>query len=37
MNKEVEKVINKKNKEHPVKDWWRKNDYKVLRVIFFPL
>ena len=37
MNTEVIKAMNKKEKKHPVKEWWRKNAFKVYRVIFFPL
>ena len=37
MNTEVIKAMNKKEKKHPVKEWWRKNTFKVYRVIFFPL
>ena len=37
MNAEIIKAMNRKNKKHPVRDWWKKNDYKILRVIFFPI
>lgn len=37
MNAEVIKAMNRKNKKHPVKDWWKKNGYKVLRVVLFPV
>lgn len=44
MNNEIEKGIvkqkrEKEKKEHPnsIKKWWRKNDYKVNRIIFFPI
>lgn len=37
MNKEVEKAMRRGKRVNPVKEWWSKNDYKVLRVIFFPL
>lgn len=38
MNKEVMKAINKKEtKIGEVKKWWRKNGYKVMRVILFPI
>ena len=31
-------IKKQKAKRHsPIKQWWRKNDYKVFRVIFFPL
>lgn len=37
MNKEVIKAINKKETIFTkIHKWWRKNDYKVYRVIFFP-
>lgn len=38
MNKEVIKAINKKETIFTkIHKWWRKNDYKIYRVIFFPL
>ena len=38
MNDEVIKAINKKSREDTAfKKWWRKNDYKVWRVVLFPL
>jgi len=40
MNKETIKAMNKKPTPHYIsaaKAWWRKNDYKVLRVILFPI
>ena len=41
MNKEIEKAIKAKQKEHPFRDrfrkWWSKNGYKVMRVILFPV
>lgn len=37
MNKEITKAMNRKEKKHPIKDWWKKNRYKVLRVILFPV
>ena len=38
MNKEIVKAMNKKEtKIDKVRKWWRKNDYKVLRVILFPI
>ena len=37
MNAEVIKAMNRKNVKHPIRDWWKKNDYKILRVIFFPI
>lgn len=38
MNNEVIKAMNKKSrKDSNLKKWWRKNDYKVWRVVLFPL
>ena len=40
MNKEVIKAMNKKEPSEKVKafkKWWKKNGYKVLRIIFFPI
>lgn len=40
MNKEVIKAMNKKEPSERVKalkKWWKKNGYKVLRVVLFPL
>lgn len=37
MNNEVIKAMNKKEKAHPIRDWWHKNGYKVLRVVLFPV
>ena len=38
MNKEIIKAINEKEKKTSAfKIWWGKNDYKVYRIIFFPL
>ncbi len=38
MNKEVIKAINKKETIFTkICKWWEKNDYKVYRIIFFPL
>lgn len=38
MNKEVIKAMNKKPATtNRLKKWWRKNGYKVLRVILFPI
>lgn len=36
MNNEVIKAMQGK-KEHKVRKWWRKNSYKVWRVVLFPL
>ena len=35
MNAEIEKAIAEKQKKHPVRKWWDKNGYKVMRVILF--
>lgn len=38
MNNEVIKAMSKKSfKESNLKKWWRKNGYKVWRIVFFPL
>jgi hypothetical protein len=37
MNAEIIKAMNKKEKKHPIRKWWNKNGYKVMRVIFFPI
>lgn len=37
MNAEIIKAMNKKEKKHPIRKWWNKNNYKVMRVIFFPI
>ena len=38
MNKEIIKAMNKKEvKPNNIKKWWRKNSYKVARVVFFPI
>ena len=40
MNKEIVKAMNKKKASNfrvTVKRWWRKNDYKIRRIIFFPI
>ena len=37
MNEEIIKAINKKNKKHPIRKWWNKNGYKVMRVVLFPI
>ena len=38
MNAEVIKAMNKKeSKVDAIRKWWRKNGYKVMRVILFPL
>ena len=37
MNKEILKAIEDKQKKHPYRDWWHKNNYKVMRIILFPI
>ena len=37
MNAEITKAIKEKNKKHPIRKWWNKNGYKVIRVILFPI
>ena len=37
MNNEVIKAMNRKNEKHPIRDWWKKNKYKILRVVLFPV
>jgi hypothetical protein len=37
MNAEIVKAINEKNKKHPIRKWWNKNGYKIMRVILFPI
>lgn len=37
MNSEIIKAMNKKEKTRPIRKWWFKNGYKVLRIIFFPI
>lgn len=37
MNAEVIKAMNKKEKKHIVRKWWRKHGKKVLTVVLFPL
>ena len=37
MNNEIIKAMNKKPKNNIFRKWWSKNDYKVNRVIFFPI
>ena len=29
--------MNRKNEKHPVRDWWKKNGYKVWRVVLLPI
>lgn len=37
MNAEVIKAMNRKNKKHPIRDWWKKNEHKVMRVVLLPI
>ena len=37
MNTEIIKAMNRKNEKHPIRDWWHKNGYKVMRVVLFPI
>ena len=37
MNAEIIKAMNRKNEKHPIRDWWRKNGHKVMRVVLFPI
>lgn len=37
MNKEIKKAIRKQEKKHTIRKWWRKNSYKVARIIFWPI
>ena len=37
MNPEIIKAMNRNNEKHPVRDWYRKNGYKVWRVVLFPI
>ena len=37
MTTDIMKAIQKKQKKHPIRTWWNKNSYKVLRVVLFPL
>ena len=37
MNAEVIKAMNRNNKKHPIRDWWKKNSYKVWRIVLFPI
>ncbi len=37
MNAEIIKAMNRKNEKHPVRKWWRKNGYKVCRIVLFPI
>ena len=33
MNAEIKKAIAEKQKKHPIRKWWNKNGYKVMRVV----
>lgn len=37
MNAEIIKAMNKKEKKNTLREWWNKNNYKVCRVILFPV
>ena len=37
MNAEIIKAMNRKNEKHPIRDWWKKNGHKVMRVVLFPI
>lgn len=37
MNAEIKKAIAEKKKKHPVRKWWKKHGYKVMRVVLFPI
>lgn len=37
MNTEIKKAIAEKQKKHPIRKWWNKNGYKVMRVVLFPI
>lgn len=37
MNAQIEKAIAEKQKKHPIRQWWNKNGYKVMRVVLFPI
>ena len=37
MNKEIIKAMKGKKEPSKLRKWWKKNDYKVWRVIFFPI
>lgn len=37
MNAEIIKAMNRKDKKHPVRNWWIQNGYKVARVVLFPI
>lgn len=37
MNKEITKAMNRKEKKRAFHKWWKKNGYKVMRVVLFPI
>jgi hypothetical protein len=37
MNNEIIKAMNRKPKNNTFRKWWNKNDYKVYRVVLFPI
>ena len=37
MTKEIIKAMNRKEKKHPIRKWWNKNHYIVMRIILFPI
>ena len=37
MNAEIIKAMNRKNKKHPVRNWWYRNGHKVMRIVLFPI
>jgi hypothetical protein len=37
MNTQIIKAMNRKNEKHPIRDWWKKNGYKIVRVVLFPV
>lgn len=37
MNAEVIKAMNRKEKKHTVRKWWKKHGEKVLTILFFPI
>ena len=37
MNTEIIKAMNRKNEKHSIRDWWKKNGYKIVRVVLFPI
>jgi hypothetical protein len=36
MNNKIIEAKEKADRKRPIRTWWRKNNYKVLRIIFFP-